>query len=181
MRTCHPPLQAVDTRRSRFYNAKPAGVSEGTAALIQPQRTQSHDGALALRLRGALEAGGQRFTEQRFSVFRFLAGTTSHPTADDVFTAVREELPDISLATVYKSLETLVGSGLAVKLTYSDGSARYDARTDPHPHARCVRCGAVADVPGHLDLAALPGVGRIEGFIIEACRLELLGRCSRCV
>ena len=135
---------------------------------------------LTLRLRGRLEASGQRFTEQRFAVFRFLAGTAAHPTADEVFTAVRDEIPDISLATVYKSLETLVRCGLAVKLTYSDGSARYDGRTDPHPHARCVRCGAVADVPGHLDLTALPGLGRVEGFAVEAYRLELLGHCASC-
>jgi hypothetical protein len=61
---------------------------------------------------------------------------------------------------VYKSLETLVGCGLAVKLTYGDGSARYDGRTDPHPHARCLTCGAVLDVPGRLDGAALAGWAR---------------------
>jgi Fe2+ or Zn2+ uptake regulation protein len=69
------------------------------------------------------------------------------------------EIPDISLATVYKSLETLVGCGLAVKLTYGDGSARYDGRTDPHPHARCLTCGAVLDVPGRLDGARAGAAG----------------------
>ena len=86
-------------------------------------------------LREALEANGQRFTEQRAAVYRYLRASTEHPTADDVFIAVRRMIPDISLATVYKSLETLVGCGLAAKLTYGDGSARYDGRTDPHPHA----------------------------------------------
>ncbi len=133
------------------------------------------------RLRTALEASGQRFTSQRFAVFRFLSATTTHPTADEVFTAVRDVVPGISLATVYKSLETLVGCGLAVKLTYSDGSARYDGRTDPHPHARCTTCGRVLDVPGRLDADALPGLAPIDGFHVESYRLELLGRCSTCV
>ena len=92
-------------------------------------------------LREALEANGQRYTDQRAAVYRFLLGTDAHPTADDVFTSVRHEIPDISLATVYKSLETLVSCGLATKLTYGDGSARYDGRTDPHHHARCLQCG----------------------------------------
>jgi Fe2+ or Zn2+ uptake regulation protein len=131
-------------------------------------------------LREALEAGGQRFTEQRAAVYRFLLNTESHPTADDVFTGVRPELPDISLATVYKSLETLVGCGLAVKLTYGDGSARYDGRTDPHPHARCLSCGAVLDVPGRLDPRSLHGVGHVPGFAVEGYRLELVGHCDAC-
>jgi Fur family peroxide stress response transcriptional regulator len=132
-------------------------------------------------LREALEANGQRFTEQRASVYRYLLSTAAHPTADDVFTSVRGELPDISLATVYKSLEALVGCGLAVKLTYGDGSARYDARTDPHPHARCLDCGAVIDVPGRLDHAALAGLGPLPGFAVEGYRLEIVGHCDECV
>jgi Fe2+ or Zn2+ uptake regulation protein len=131
-------------------------------------------------LREALEATGQRFTEQRAAVYRYLLGTEAHPTADDVFTSVRTQIPDISLATVYKSLETLVGCGLAVKLTYGDGSARYDGRTDPHPHARCLTCGAVLDVPGRLDGAALAGLGPPSGFAVEGYRLELVGHCDRC-
>jgi Fur family transcriptional regulator, peroxide stress response regulator len=131
-------------------------------------------------LRHALESNGQRFTEQRASVYRFLLRTVEHPTADDVFTTVRAEIPDISLATVYKSLETLVGCGLAVKLTYGDGSARYDGRTDPHPHARCLGCGAVLDVPGRLDASSLERLGPVHGFAVEGYRLELVGYCARC-
>jgi Fe2+ or Zn2+ uptake regulation protein len=131
-------------------------------------------------LREALEANGQRFTEQRAAVYRYLMSTESHPTADDVFTRDRGEIPDISLATVYKSLETLVGCGLAAKLTYGDGSARYDGRTDPHPHARCLDCGAVIDVPGRLDGAALEGLGPLPGFAVAGYRLELVGHCQPC-
>jgi Fe2+ or Zn2+ uptake regulation protein len=132
------------------------------------------------RLRDVLGASGQRYTEQRAAVYRYLCSTRSHPTADDVFTAVRTEIPDISLATVYKALETLVGCQLAMKLAYADGSARYDGRTDPHPHARCVTCGAVTDVPGHLDPASLGGLGSVDGFQIRGYRLELIGVCAAC-
>lgn len=131
-------------------------------------------------LREALEANGQRFTEQRAAVYRYLRQTEAHPSADDVFTSVRAVIPDISLATVYKSLETLVSCGLASKLTYGDGSARYDGRTDPHPHARCLSCGAVADLPGHLDGAVLEGLGELPGFSIEGYRVEVVGVCGEC-
>lgn len=131
-------------------------------------------------LREALDASGQRYTEQRAAVYRFLAATTTHPTADDVFLAVRSEIPDISLATVYKSLETLVGCGLASKLTYGDGSARYDGRTDPHHHARCLRCGSVRDIPGHLGADAVRPLEPVAGFQVQGYRLELVGVCASC-
>jgi Fe2+ or Zn2+ uptake regulation protein len=145
-------------------------------------RTSAEGGLVEaeLLLREALEANGQRFTEQRAAVYKFLRGTDTHPTADDVFTTVRSDIPDISLATVYKSLETLVGCGLAMKLTYGDGSARYDGRTDPHHHARCLSCGAVLDVPGRLDAGAVQQLGPIDGFAVEGYRLEIVGHCHRC-
>jgi Fur family peroxide stress response transcriptional regulator len=134
-----------------------------------------------LRLRRALEAGGQRFTEQRAAVYRYLACTDVHPTADEVFLAVRRDVPGISLATVYKSLETLVGCGLAVKLTYADASARYDGRTDPHHHARCLGCGAVVDIPGQVPPGEIESLrARSAGFTVTGYRLELSGYCSEC-
>jgi Fur family peroxide stress response transcriptional regulator len=136
---------------------------------------------MELVLRQALEAGGQRFTEQRAAVYRFLAATDSHPTADEVFLHVRHELPGISLATVYKSLETLVGCGLAVKLAYADGSARYDGRTDPHHHVRCLACGRVSDVPARMpDDAVVQLREATHGFRVTGYVLELTGYCQGC-
>lgn len=130
-------------------------------------------------LRDALEANGQRFTDQRAAVYRFLLGTTDHPTADEVFTAVRSDITDISLATVYKALETLVTCSLAVKLSYGDDSARYDARTDDHYHSRCVQCGQVRDVPGQVP-EILPQLHVGEGFRVQGYRVEVIGLCPAC-
>ena len=141
------------------------------------QATDSHEQVL----RKALESSGQRFTEQRAAVFRHLSCTDAHPTADEVFLAVRGDLPGISLATVYKSLETLVGCGLAAKLTYSDGSARYDGRTDPHHHARCRSCGRVMDIDGTLSDEELSHLrSQADGFTVTGYRLELSGFCPSC-
>jgi Fur family peroxide stress response transcriptional regulator len=130
-------------------------------------------------LREALEASGQRFTEQRAAVYRFLRASTEHPSADEVFTAVRGEISDISLATVYKALETLVSCNLAVKLAYADDSARYDARTDDHYHARCTACGQVRDVPG--DPHEVIGDLRVGGgFRVRGFRVEVVGLCAAC-
>jgi Fur family transcriptional regulator, peroxide stress response regulator len=142
---------------------------------------QTSDPAPDLVLREVLEANGQRFTEQRAAVYRFLTTTTAHPTADEVFTAVRVEITDISLATVYKALETLVGCGLATKLAFGDGSARYDARTDDHCHARCLRCGTVQDVKGADLSRTLATMAPESGFEVQGFRVEMVGLCSTCL
>ena len=141
---------------------------------------QPHDAAEG-NLRRALEVRGQRCTAQRAAVYRFLHATDAHPTAEEVFRRVRTELPGISLATVYKSLETLVACGLAQKLSYGDSSARYDGRTDPHTHARCLGCGRIADVPG-----PIPGAEQLRlddhagPFRVTGIWLELTGYCVEC-
>jgi Fe2+ or Zn2+ uptake regulation protein len=132
-------------------------------------------------LRRALEESGQRYTEQRAAVFRYLRSTDSHPTADEVFLEVRQTVPGISLATVYKSLETLVGCGLAVKLAHGDGSARYDGRTDDHHHLRCLGCGRILDLASRV---ASSEVARLEAsardFRVTGYILELTGYCAAC-
>jgi Fe2+ or Zn2+ uptake regulation protein len=144
-------------------------------------RMQHQERSIDDVLREALEANGQRFTEQRAAVYRYLVTTDTHPTADEVFLSVRTEVPVISLATVYKGLETLVGCGLAVKLSYGDGSARYDGRTDPHHHARCLGCSKMFDISGHLPEQDISELRKsTQGFQVTGYRLELTGYCTEC-
>ncbi len=141
------------------------------------EENRSHDEVL----REALEEHGHRYTEQRAAVYRFLASTDKHPTAEDVFLAVRNDVPVISLATVYKSLETLVSCGLAQKLTYGESSTRYDGRTDPHHHARCLACDRIVDVPGTLPSEDLEEMDReTTQFRVTGYRLEFTGYCASC-
>ncbi len=132
-------------------------------------------------LRRTLRKNGHRYTDQRAAVFRLVARSRAHPTAEDVFLSVRTEVPGISLATVYKSLETLVSCGLAKKLNPADGSARFCGRTEPHHHARCLVCGSVSDVAGELDDSEIATLlSQANGFHLVGYELELTGYCSDC-
>ncbi|MEE9132568.1 MAG: transcriptional repressor [Gemmatimonadota bacterium] len=134
----------------------------------------------AERLKTALEASGHRHTAQRAAIYRYLKGVTTHPTADEIFTQVREVLPEISLATVYKALEAFVEAGVARKLALGGGPARYDGRTDDHDHIRCLKCGTVRDVVGSHDSDMIQGLRSDDGFEILDYRLELIGYCPDC-
>lgn len=133
-------------------------------------------------LRTALEASGRRPTRQREEIFAFLRRSDQHPTAEQVFEAVRRSIPNLSLATVYNALEALVDGGLVIKLPSIEGSARYDARTEGHYHLRCLRSGAVEDLPtpyspGLIDALDPELVGRLgrRGFRVTGYRLEVVG------
>jgi Fe2+ or Zn2+ uptake regulation protein len=135
-----------------------------------------------VELRHALEKAGWRYTRQRAAVFAYLRGVDCHPTAEQVYSAVRKTIPNISLATVYKSLEALVDVGLAAKLPDLDGPARYDCRGDAHYHFRCTRTGQVRDLPLPYDPALIEKIDpnlmeslREQGFQVTGHRLELLG------
>ena len=132
------------------------------------------------RLRTALEAAGHRHTTQRAAIYRYLRGVKTHPTADQIFTQVREVLPDISLATVYKALEAFVEAGVSQKLALGGGPARYDGRVDDHDHVRCLKCGMVRDVLGSHDEGLIGRLSSDEGFEIVDYRLELIGYCPNC-
>jgi Fur family transcriptional regulator, peroxide stress response regulator len=133
-------------------------------------------------LRAALESAGWRFTRQREAVYEFLSHVSGHPSAEEIFQGVKGAVPRISLATVYKALEALEASGLATKLAASDGTARFDAKSEPHYHLRCVRSGHVEDLPtafdydliAKLDPNLAPSLEE-RGFQLTGYRLELVG------
>ena len=127
-----------------------------------------------------LQTAGFRPTRQRRAVFECLAGMRNHPTAEEVFASVRHDLPHISLATVYKALESLAVAGMACKLGGGQGSARYDARMDEHYHARCRSCGTVLDIePNDATSAALHTLLHPLAEV-DRVRIEFVGVCEHC-
>jgi Fe2+ or Zn2+ uptake regulation protein len=135
-------------------------------------------------LRLALVKAGWRFTRQRAEVFAYLHRATGHPTAEQVFAAVRQRLPNISLATVYKALEALVDANLAARLAdHAGGPVRYDGRAQPHYHLRCESTGELRDLelpydPDLLQRLAPDLIARLreQGFEVLGHRLEVVGQ-----
>ena len=87
-----------------------------------------------------------RNTVQRAIIADELACLANHPTADEVYESVHEEHPTISRATVYRTLNRLSDEGKIGRVRINNGADRFDHRSFPHYHVRCVRCGRVDDV-----------------------------------
>ena len=86
-----------------------------------------------------------KHSRQRECIKHYLMSRKDHPTADMVYSAVREEFPNISLGTVYRNLAFLVDHGKAITIPCEDGSVHYDANLKPHNHFQCNKCHAVMD------------------------------------
>jgi Fe2+ or Zn2+ uptake regulation protein len=123
---------------------------------------------------------GLAATHQRAVIYDSLMSAPGHPSPEEVYAVVREQIPSISLATVYKTLHTFVESGVVRELSLHHGSLRVDAVTEPHHHLVCTRCKAVFD----LDEDALKPpqlVGKIpKGFRVQGMSIELHGLCHKC-
>lgn len=103
-----------------------------------------------------------------------------HPTADEVFQAVRQEMPRVSLATVYRNLDGLVDQGMA-QVRQVGGLKRYDPVTEPHAHLHCVRCDRLLDAPIGTELdAQLRALAASGGLDYEGALLEVRGLCPDC-
>ncbi len=120
-----------------------------------------------------------KITRQRQCIFRVLEDNSSHPTAYTVFESVREEMPTISLRTVYQTLNDLVELGEIQQVDAGTGASRFDPVTGAHHHLVCTECGAIRDV--HCDLAGLDLPARKrQGFAISGTEVIFRGLCADC-
>jgi Fur family peroxide stress response transcriptional regulator len=123
---------------------------------------------------------GLAVTIQRRAVFSELAERSDHPTADQVYAALVDELPGLSRTTVYRVLETLVEQGLARKVQHVGAAARFDAMTDRHHHLVCERCGRLVDLEDALvPMLPLPDARR-TGFRVRDYSVNFMGLCRSC-
>lgn len=87
----------------------------------------------------------KNYSRQREEVIKFIKSSYSHPTAEDVYVAVKTKDPAVSRSTVYRNLGLLVESAIINKITMSIGPDRYDYVREPHNHVICSKCGCITD------------------------------------
>ncbi|MBU0493299.1 MAG: transcriptional repressor [Chloroflexi bacterium] len=129
-------------------------------------------------LEQTLHADGLRITRQRQAILDVLQSTVAHPDAAWVYDQVRQQIPNVSLGTVYRNLQVLEDQGLVRVLRYGR-FRRYDGNISRHYHLACLGCGAVCD----LGLDWQDRLGQQveqEGYEVTDHRLEFYGYCLQC-
>lgn len=126
------------------------------------------------------QPAGVRLTTQRRAILSELCKVRSHPTADELYEAVRKRLPHISLGTVYRNLELLCAAGAVRKLEVGGAAKRFDADLSPHYHVRCVACSRVDDVSCEPLAGVEERCAELTGYEVLTHHIEFSGFCRSC-
>ena len=121
-----------------------------------------------------------KYSRQRESIKSCLMNRCDHPTADALYTTLREQFPNISLGTVYRNLNLLVDLGEIKKIPSGDGIDHFDYDTSPHYHFVCRQCGCIRDLPMPVSETLEQEAAAFVDGTIEDHSLIFRGVCSSC-
>lgn len=127
----------------------------------------------------SLATSGLRFTRQRRRIYDVLLEKRDHPTAEDVFQRAKRKMPEISFATVYNCLDTLVKCDLVKQVNLDRAPTRYCPNMQEHSHFHCEQCGSILDID-YLPDQKPNQVSLPKGFKVNGLQLTVHGVCPSC-
>ena len=130
-----------------------------------------------------LRSKGMKVTPQRIAILNMLMNTKAHPPAEAIFKALEPTNPTMSLATVYKTLDSFTSADIIQELSIDGESLHYDYDTSFHPHVICRKCGAICDVDINVSSEINSIVNKINSetnYDIDKEQLFFYGLCEDC-
>lgn len=122
-----------------------------------------------------------RKTQQRQKILELLKHTDTHPTADWIYFKLKDEIPDLSLGTVYRNLKILMDQGEIIKLPFGSEHDRFDGNVAPHYHFICQKCGNVSDFDSSMYRDVSEYAQKKSNFKINYHRIDFFGLCANCL
>ena len=121
-----------------------------------------------------------KHSRQRDLLIDILRNTKCHPDADWIYTRAREQMPNISLGTVYRNLSKLSDDGVILKLDVGRGGYHFDGDTSPHSHLLCDGCGCIIDIFNDYTPVLKPDAESKSDAEITHCTVLFKGKCAGC-
>ncbi len=120
-------------------------------------------------------------TAQRIAIFNYIKDSNLNPSIKDIYQHVSERLSNISLTTVYNTIELLKKEGLIIELPHTTGKEgrRFSSNLTTHDHLICNYCGTVVDMKFDLDRSLLDK-NNCYGYDIHTVSLNIYGICPEC-
>ncbi len=143
--------------------------------MAQPTQSPGRD-----RIAEVLHARGYKATSQRIVIAHELEGLGRHVSAEEIRAAVEPVLPNLSLPTVYATLEVLEDCGIVRRIAAGHDRALFDAGAPDHHHLVCRRCGAVDDLAAPAELAPALDAAAEHGFVADGAEVVIRGLCADC-
>ncbi len=121
------------------------------------------------------------YSKQRELILKTVLENKVHPTADRVFSLLKPDHPELSLATVYRNLNQLAENGLLLKIPVPNGADHFDGTLKDHYHMICEKCGEMVDIPSEYVPKFNWQVEQNIGCRITAHTIVFYGLCPKCV
>lgn len=121
-----------------------------------------------------------KFSRQREVILQTLQENVVHPNADYIYQKVRQKLPNISLATVYRNLKQLSEQGVIRSIEGLDGSVHFDHNTGKHHHFICTRCKKIFDIDDSVTAGLDAKIFEAYGASVETSDFTFKGLCKDC-
>ncbi|MBR2715519.1 MAG: transcriptional repressor [Ruminococcus sp.] len=122
---------------------------------------------------------GHNFSSKREAIFKTIASTKTHPSASWVYDQLKEEIPNLSLGTVYRNIALFKEQGKIITVASVDGEERIDADVSDHAHFICEHCSSVIDLY-ETELSPLEKQLFESGFDIKRKNVVFHGICCEC-
>lgn len=113
-------------------------------------------------------------------MLELLQSTKIHPTAEWVYSRLKEDFPKVSIASVYRNLNILVAEGVIQSIIFEEPQARFDANLIEHYHFICEKCGAVFDLEIPIDRSLNEIVTESTQYTVNRHRIDFYGICKEC-
>lgn len=124
-----------------------------------------------------LKARNIRLSHQRLMVLDYIDKNRYHPTVDQIYSNLVQEMPTLSKTTIYNSLNALIDAGLVRRITIEDNETRYDIISDDHGHFKCESCGKIFDF--HINMDSIESED-LYNFKINDKDIYFKGICPDC-
>ena len=119
-----------------------------------------------------------KMTPQRMAIMKYLDGNVMHPSASDIYGALHDQFPTMSLATVYNTMDTLKEQGMVTELSIDPVKKRFDPNTEPHHHLICTKCKKIVDI--FIQFPLQLSEEEKYGFEIIGNHVDFYGICKDC-
>lgn len=120
-----------------------------------------------------------RMTHQRKKILEYLKSVKTHPTAEIIYNSLKKELPNMTLATVYRNVNSLAEQGKILKFDVKCVS-HFDGDISFHQHCVCCKCGMIKDLfEKSINQRAIKKMN-ISGFEPESINIIIQGKCHKC-
>ncbi|MGZ3695430.1 MAG: Fur family transcriptional regulator [Bdellovibrionota bacterium] len=131
--------------------------------------------------RGYLAQHSLKFTNQRKVIISEFVKAGGHLSAEELFRIVKKKAAGVGLASVYRTISSLVEAGLAVERRFLDRTSVYEMNQvgHHHDHLICMRCRKIFEFENEAIEEQQTRVAESLGFALKDHKLELYGWCQR--